>query len=156
VQCALSAVAKTARHLLLSPQRNHEKGCFVMRNERIFGLAAAVSLGLVAGAVPSIGLNAQDGLGSGIASFYGSNFHGKRTASGEIFSNSKMTAAHRSLRFGSMVRVTNLRNGKQVIVRVNDRGPWTGGRVIDLSRAAASQIDMIGSGTARVSLEKVN
>jgi rare lipoprotein A len=127
-----------------------------MRNGKLFGLAAAMSLGLVAAAVPAIGLNAQDGLGSGIASFYGSSFDGKRTASGEIFSNSKMTAAHRSLSFGSMVRVTNLRNGKQVTVRVNDRGPWTGGRVIDLSRAAASQIGMIGSGTARVSLEKVN
>lgn len=127
-----------------------------MRKGKLFGLATVLSLGLVVSAVPAIGLNAQDGLGTGIASFYGSEFNGKRTASGEIFSNSKMTAAHRSLRFGSMVRVTNLRNGKQVTVRVNDRGPWTGGRVIDLSRAAASQIGMIGSGTARVSLEKVN
>ena len=127
-----------------------------MRNGKLFGLAAVASLGFVAAAVPTIGLQAQSGLGSGIASFYGSKFDGRRTANGEIFSNSKMTAAHRSLSFGSMVRVTNLRNGKQVTVRINDRGPWIGGRVIDLSRAAASQIDMIGSGTARVSLEKVN
>jgi rare lipoprotein A len=91
-------------------------------------------------------------LGSGVASYYGREFAGKRTASGEAFKPSALTAAHRSAPFGSRIRVTNLSNGKQVIVRVNDRGPWTRGRIIDLSHAAASKLGMLGRGTARVKL----
>lgn len=91
-------------------------------------------------------------LGSGIASYYGNGFAGKRTASGETFNPSDLTAAHRSAPFGSRIRVTNLANGKDVVVRVNDRGPWTGGRVIDVSHAAAKKLDMIARGTVRVKL----
>ena len=92
------------------------------------------------------------GLGSGIASYYGHEFAGKRTANGEIFNPASLTAAHRSAAFGSRIRVTNIANGRDVIVRVNDRGPWTGGRIIDVSHAAAKQLGMLGSGTARVKL----
>jgi rare lipoprotein A len=86
----------------------------------------------------------------GEASWYGPGFHGRRTASGETFDRNALTAAHRTLPFGTRVRVTNLNNGRQVIVRINDRGPYSGGRVIDLSEAAARHVDMINSGTAPV------
>jgi rare lipoprotein A len=91
-------------------------------------------------------------LGTGRASYYSNEFAGKRTANGERFNPSALTAAHRTARFGSHIRVTNLGNGKQVTVRVNDRGPWTGGRIIDLSFAAAKRIGMHNSGTAKVRL----
>jgi rare lipoprotein A len=89
----------------------------------------------------------------GMASWYGPGFAGRRTANGEVFDPSQLTAAHRSLPFGTQVRVTNLSNGRSVVVRINDRGPFARGRIIDLSRAAAERIGMIGSGTARVRLE---
>lgn len=90
--------------------------------------------------------------GEGEASFYGSELAGRRTASGERFVPSRLTAAHRTLPLGSQVRVTNMRNGASVVVRVNDRGPFHGRRVIDLSEAAARQIGMLRAGTARVRL----
>ena len=89
----------------------------------------------------------------GMASWYGSGFHGRRTASGETFNSSGLTAAHRYLPFGTKVRVTNLRNGRSVVVRINDRGPFSGGRVIDLSRGAAAIIGVFQSGVAPVVLE---
>lgn len=87
--------------------------------------------------------------GSGIASYY---WQPQRVASGGWFNPNAMTAAHKTLPFGTRVRVTNLNNGRSVTVRINDRGPYIAGRVIDLSRAAASAVGMIGSGVARVSL----
>lgn len=93
---------------------------------------------------------------SGVASFYAKKFHGRQTANGEIFDNHAMTAAHKSLEFGTIVRVTNRRNGREVVVRINDRGPWAKGRVIDLSLAAAREIGMIRHGTARVDIEILN
>jgi rare lipoprotein A len=89
----------------------------------------------------------------GIASYYAAKFHGKRTASGETFNSKLMTAAHRTLPFGTKLKVTNLRNKKFVIVRVNDRGPHVRGRVVDLSRAAAELIGIRRTGTSRVKLE---
>ncbi|NEP50867.1 MAG: septal ring lytic transglycosylase RlpA family protein [Moorea sp. SIO3C2] len=89
----------------------------------------------------------------GIASWYGSAFHGRRTASGERFNQYALTAAHRSLRFGTRVKVTNLRNGRSVIVRINDRGPYVRGRIIDLSRGAARIIGLVRSGTGSVRIE---
>ncbi len=89
----------------------------------------------------------------GMASYYGSEFAGSRTANGERFDPSGFTAAHRTLAFHSRVAVTNLANGKEVIVRINDRGPWGKGRIIDISHAAAREIGMHRSGTARVRLE---
>ncbi|MDP4576156.1 septal ring lytic transglycosylase RlpA family protein [Qipengyuania sp. G39] len=91
-------------------------------------------------------------IGSGDASYYGSELAGNRTASGEIFDPSRRTAAHRTLPLGSEVRVTNAGNGRSVVVTINDRGPFHGNRVIDLSTAAASAIGLIRSGTGRVSL----
>ncbi|HWP91699.1 MAG TPA: septal ring lytic transglycosylase RlpA family protein [Thermodesulfobacteriota bacterium] len=93
---------------------------------------------------------------TGIASWYGVEEHGKKAASGERFSMYGYTAAHKSLPLGTMARVTNLENGKDVIVRINDRGPFVGGRIIDLSYTAAKSIDMIAKGTARVKVEVIS
>ncbi len=91
----------------------------------------------------------------GTASWYGGKFIGRKTANGEIFTSQSLTAANKTLPFNTSVLVTNLNNSKSVIVRINDRGPYVGDRVIDLSYAAAKTIDMIGTGTARVRLEIV-
>lgn len=92
---------------------------------------------------------------TGLASWYGPNFHGKRTASGEIFNQEKLTAAHPTLSWGSRVKVTNLANGKSVAVRINDRGPYGKGRIIDLSLAAARALGMVGRGIATVQVERL-
>lgn len=89
----------------------------------------------------------------GTASWYGPGFNGKKTASGKRFDQNKLTAAHRSLPLDTVVKVTNLDNGKAVKVEINDRGPYSGKRVIDLSRAAARKLDMTDDGTARVRIE---
>ncbi|MGA8869954.1 MAG: septal ring lytic transglycosylase RlpA family protein, partial [Candidatus Acidiferrales bacterium] len=92
----------------------------------------------------------------GVASWYGVPFNGHRTSNGEIYDMHAFTAAHRTLPFGSLVRVTNLRNGMQTEVRINDRGPFVANRVIDLSLSAAQAIGMVGPGTAPVRLEVVS
>lgn len=89
----------------------------------------------------------------GVASWYGIPFNGRRTSNGEIYDMHQLTAAHRTLPFGAIVRVTNLRNGKQIEVRITDRGPFVANRVIDLSLAAAQSIEMVGPGTVQVRLE---
>jgi rare lipoprotein A len=89
----------------------------------------------------------------GYASYYGDKFEGRRTASGEAFHQSLLTAAHKQLPFGTKVRVTNLSNHKSVIVRVNDRGPFVRGRIIDLSKSAAKNIGMINAGVVKVKIE---
>jgi rare lipoprotein A len=94
-----------------------------------------------------------DAVQTGIASYYGLDYHGRQTASGEIFDMHGLTAAHTSLPFGTKIKVTNLDNDRQVIVRVNDRGPFVKGRVLDLSYGAAKELDMIESGTAPVRIE---
>ncbi len=91
----------------------------------------------------------------GVASWYGPGFHGRKTASGEVFNMHAFTAAHRSLPFGTLVRVTYLKTGKSVVVRINDRGPWKRGRIIDLSYAAARAIGLLRDGTGRVRLEVI-
>ncbi|WP_448532762.1 septal ring lytic transglycosylase RlpA family protein [Parathermosynechococcus lividus] len=90
---------------------------------------------------------------TGMASWYGPGFHGARTANGERFNQDAMTAAHKTLPFGTRVRVTNLHNGRSVIVRINDRGPFTPGREIDLSRGAAAAIGLIGTGVGPVRID---
>ncbi len=90
------------------------------------------------------------------ASYYAEAFHGKKTANGEIFDMNAYTAAHRTLPFGTIVEVTNLENGKKVIVRINDRGPFVGDREIDISKAAAAALDMLSRGVTRVSLRKID
>ena len=87
------------------------------------------------------------------ASFYADKFHGRKTANGEIFNMYDFTAAHKTLPFNTILKVTNIANGKNVTVRVNDRGPFVQGREIDLSKAAAQKLDMISEGTAHVSIE---
>jgi len=89
----------------------------------------------------------------GVASWYGPGFHGKKTTSGTVYDQHAMTAAHQTLPLGSNVRVTNLNNNKSVTVLINDRGPFAKGRIIDLSYAAARQVDMIGPGTAPVRVD---
>lgn len=89
----------------------------------------------------------------GIVSYYAHDFHGKKTANGEIFDMHKLTAAHRSFPFNSKVRVTNISNGKSCVVRINDRGPFKLERIMDLSLGAAEAIEMTKSGTATVTLE---
>ncbi|MDB6028948.1 MAG: rare lipoprotein [Verrucomicrobiales bacterium] len=89
----------------------------------------------------------------GTASYYSAEFHGHKTASGEIFDVNKLTAAHQTLSFGQKVRVTNLANDRSVDVIINDRGPFAHNRIIDLSPAAAHKLDMTRSGTAKVSIE---
>jgi rare lipoprotein A len=120
-----------------------------------FALAAALAVTLSSAALPTL---AQDGgsagrVISGTASWYGPGFHGRLTANGERYNMNELTAAHKSLKFGTKVRVTNNRNGKSVVVRINDRGPYVGKRVIDLSKSAAQEIGMINAGTADVTLE---
>jgi rare lipoprotein A len=90
---------------------------------------------------------------SGQASWYGPGFYGNRTANGEVFRPGTLTAAHRTLPFGTKVRVTNLWNGRSTVVRINDRGPFHGNRVIDLAHGAASQLGVVASGVAKVKLE---
>jgi rare lipoprotein A len=102
-------------------------------------------------AVPRIGAEEV-----GIASWYGQPYHGRASSSGEIYDMEKLTAAHRTLPFGTMVEVRNLTNELTVEVRINDRGPFVDKRVIDLSRAAARQIQMLGPGTAKVRLRVVS
>jgi rare lipoprotein A len=89
----------------------------------------------------------------GVASWYGIPFNGHRTSNGEIYDMHQLTAAHRTLPFGAIVRVTNLQNGKQIEVRINDRGAFVANRIIDLSLSAAQAIEMVGPGTAQVRLE---
>ena len=94
--------------------------------------------------------HARDFSELGVASWYGDKFHGRRTSSGEVYDMYAMTAAHKTLPLGTWVRVRRLDSGRQVVVRVNDRGPFVHGRIIDLSYSAARELDMVGPGTARV------
>ncbi|MBI4811217.1 MAG: septal ring lytic transglycosylase RlpA family protein [Ignavibacteriales bacterium] len=89
----------------------------------------------------------------GVASYYADEFNGRQTSNGEIYDMNELTAAHRTLPFNTLVKVTNVQNGKSVVVRINDRGPFKGERIIDLSLAAAKTLGMIGPGTVNVKLE---
>ncbi|RMV43502.1 Rare lipoprotein A [Pseudomonas syringae pv. helianthi] len=93
---------------------------------------------------------------TGTAAYYGAQHHGNRTASGEAFNQNALTAAHRQLPFGTRVKVTNLDNDRSVVVRINDRGPHTRGRLIDVSREAAEQLGMLRSGTAPVRVQALD
>jgi rare lipoprotein A len=90
---------------------------------------------------------------TGKASYYADKFNGRKTASGQKFRNSKLTAAHKTLPFGTKIKVTNLDNGRSVKVEVNDRGPFVAGRIVDLSKKAARRIDMIDKGVGNVKIE---
>lgn len=119
-------------------------------------IAAGAALSLMLAVAPILPhAHAAETTLSGVASWYGPGFHGRTTANGERYDMHGMTAAHKSLAFGTRVRVTNETNGKSVVVRINDRGPYVGTRIIDLSKSAAQAIDMIGPGTAAVTVEVV-
>ncbi len=115
-----------------------------MTNHFSFAVAAAV-LACTLGITSSSAEDAKP-LQKGVASWYGPGFHGKRTASGETFNTNDLTAAHKTLPFGTQIRVTNERTGKSVVVRINDRGPYAHERVIDLSKAAAEAVGISGVG----------
>jgi rare lipoprotein A len=138
-----------------------------VRHERLAGLLSAAVLLAVLSAcstspnrdragssgTPPSSRTAEPGeLGRGKASWYGPGFQGKRTASGERFDMNGLTAAHRTLPFGTRVRVRNTKNGREVVVRINDRGPQIQSRIIDLSRAAAAELDLVRAGEAPVLL----
>ncbi|MDR2493797.1 MAG: septal ring lytic transglycosylase RlpA family protein [Spirochaetaceae bacterium] len=119
-----------------------------------------IIIGMLIGLGFALGSSAQTPPASeyrqeGIASWYGSEFDGRSTASGEMFDSNRFTAAHQTLPFGTMLMITNLQNNKQVIVTVNDRGPFNPARLIDVSEAAAKQLEMIATGTAPVLIERV-
>lgn len=113
---------------------------------------AGVPAGDEVPAVTSPSAPRENVVGRGSASYYAAHFNGRRTASGERFDNAGLTAAHRTLPFGSRVRVTNVANGRSVVVRINDRGPFTRGRMIDVSRAAADQLGLVARGHGDVEL----
>lgn len=126
-------------------------------------LATVLWLGGCATRVPSLPdpgdgpVSAESGVSDGeiargLASWYGERFHGRRTASGEVFDMNELTAAHKTLPFGTLVRVRHIGTGKEVTVRINDRGPHVPGRIIDLSRAAASTLGIVQGGVGRVAL----
>ncbi|KAB2878929.1 septal ring lytic transglycosylase RlpA family protein [bacterium] len=92
---------------------------------------------------------------TGTASYYADKFHGRKTASGETFNMHDLTAAHKTLPFGTIVKVTNLKNDKSVKLKINDRGPFVKDRIIDVSLAAAKELDMLGTGTAEVRVDIV-
>ena len=119
------------------------------------GLTAALVLGSMAAVRASSPAEDDDGLQTGTASWYGQRHDGKRTASGEPFDMNDFTAAHPNFPFGTHVKVTLLRSGRSVVVRINDRFPKYRGRIIDLSRAAAREIGMMRRGTGRVRVEVV-
>ncbi len=116
-------------------------------------LVAAAVFGLV-GCRTTGTLNVRND--EGLASFYGAGLHGRPTANGETFDKNKLTAAHRTLPFGSCVHVESQATGRSVNVRINDRGPFVGNRIIDLSEAAARELGMIDSGVGRVKLSPCN
>lgn len=94
-------------------------------------------------------------MGSMKASWYGPGFHGKKTANGEVYDQMSLTAAHKSLKFGTLLKVTNPKNGKSVVVRINDRGPYIEGRDLDLSKAAAIELGLMKRGVARMKVEEI-
>ena len=89
------------------------------------------------------------------ASWYGPGFHGHKTANGEVYNQMSFTAAHKSLKFGTLLKVTNIKNGKSVVVRINDRGPYIHGRDLDLSKAAALELGFVRKGVSKIKVEEI-
>jgi rare lipoprotein A len=118
----------------------------------IFGFVLSAAVPMNSNSRP---LEKEQACEVGLASYYARKFHGRRTASGERYDMHAMTAAHRALKFGSLVEVTNLKNGRKVEVRINDRGPFIKGRVIDLSYAAAKKIGILSQGVVKVRVSPV-
>jgi rare lipoprotein A len=128
------------------------------RRHSVASIAALLAVAIVffaSGRVPAPSGGDNAPVQRGLASWYGPRFHGEPTAQGELFNMNALTAAHRSLPLGTRVRVTHLGNGRSVVVRINDRGPYKRGVIIDLSRRAANEIGMVQQGRARVRVEVV-
>src|SRR5476651_2643308 len=123
----------------------------MMKNIAILFLLALITSSCHRRSVPASSEEVS-GTETGMASFYSESYNGKKTANGEIYNSSDLTAAHKKLPFGTKVKVTNLSNGKTVKVRINDRGPFVSGRIIDLTRAAARKIDMVSAGVVKVKI----
>ncbi|KZN16518.1 MULTISPECIES: septal ring lytic transglycosylase RlpA family protein [Pseudomonas] len=119
-------------------------------------LSACALLSLLAGCASTDVVDPHGYDMTGVASYYGAKHHGKRTASGERFNQHGLTAAHRQLPFGTRVKITNLNNDRSCVVRINDRGPYSRGRLIDVSREAAEQLGMLRSGTAKVRVQALD
>ena len=132
-----------------------------MKNSRKFFPGAVAALGLtltLEATVHSSMVTESRGSGDSsivVASWYGPSFHGRRTASGQVFDQEQFTAAHKTLPFGTKLRVTNLRNGRSVMVTVTDRGPYVRNRQLDVSLGAARRLGLVGSGTAPVLIEQL-
>ena len=149
VALALAGLVTSAPALGVSPAEGD-------RVEALSAVVGSLPENLVPVAAPAAE-EVQDGfevIGSGEASYYGRELEGNRTASGERFDADALTAAHRTLPLGTRLRVTNEANGRSVVVRINDRGPFVGRRIIDLSLAAAHKINMVRAGKARVTLAR--
>jgi len=93
--------------------------------------------------------------GTMVASWYGPGFHGKQTANGEVYNMNDLTAAHKSLKFGTLLKITNLKNDSSIVVRINDRGPFIRGRQLDISKAAAEQLEMINNGVIKLKVQEI-
>lgn len=120
------------------------------------GASCALLMALMAGCSSTPTSSASGHSDTGQASYYGNEFHGRKTANGERFDQGKLTAAHRSLPFGTRVKVTNTQNGKTVVVRVNDRGPFVKGRIIDLSSSAFKNIASLNAGVVPVRIQVID
>lgn len=120
------------------------------------GAGGALLLALTAGCSSTPRASASGHSDTGQASYYGNEFHGRKTANGERFDQGKLTAAHRTLPFGTRVKVTNTQNGKTVVVRVNDRGPFVKGRIIDLSSSAFRNIASLNAGVVPVRIQVID
>ena len=155
IRIALKSVMAERLHWLLARENR------VHAAKALLLLAVAALLGTGCASAPrsqsSLGASAtQTGPTVGNASYYGKQYHGRKTASGERFNMRELTAAHRTLPFGTNVKVTNLANDRSVIVRVNDRGPFKRDRILDVSLEAARRLQMVATGVARVRIEPLN
>ena len=151
----VSFVAQSCSAISTLSQRNDESGLPDTGNETISSEANLEKASTEPNTRKKSSRPATKHALDGTASWYGPGFHGKKTASGEIYDQNKLTAAHKTVPLGSKARVTNLENGNSVEVEINDRGPFVKGRIIDLSRAAAGALGIVESGTAPVQIELI-
>jgi len=144
------------RNESIAPTPSHRLGSPVPMNLRPPITLSTLAIALVAClSFDTAAASTAESIQTGVASFYASFFHGRKTANGERYDEGALTAAHRSLPFGTRVRVTNLDNMKSFLLRINDRGPFVGNRIIDVSRAGAKALGFVSKGLARVKVEVV-
>jgi rare lipoprotein A len=148
----LHLTAEERRTFLAAPA---PVACSIRTLRRVACWRAVLALVFVLGALPSCAMLPVGWTGrqAGLASWYGPGFYGRRTASGTVHTGTALTAAHRSLPFGTLVQVTNLANGRRVVVMIDDRGPFIRGRIIDLSLAAARRLGMVRDGVVPVRIK---